>query len=139
VFVFLNYNNNSGNGTTGAVQLLINCLGLKHAPEKSLVILGPFGHHSNLLPWRKLGNVDIEMVQYRPNGSVDLKHLEQILWEYQDRPVKISSFTAASNLTGTIADNLGICKPSRVHWDGQKNQDAECHKAANPRGRRMAV
>lgn len=122
MFVFLNYNNNSGNGTTCAVQLLIDCLGLKYASEKPLVILGPFEHHSNLLPWRELGNVDIEMVHYRQNGSVDLKHLERILREHGDRPVKIGSFSAASNLTGTIADDLGITALLHQHgalsvWD----------------------
>lgn len=116
----------AGNGTTSSVQLLIDCLGLKHYEtttngndaaadgdlHKPLVMLGPMEHHSNLLPWREIGSdkVDIEMVQYdRRTGTVDVNHLERILQRHKDRPsLKIGSFTAASNLTGTLVDDRAI-------------------------------
>ncbi|KAL3936469.1 MAG: hypothetical protein SGBAC_008221, partial [Bacillariaceae sp.] len=106
----------AGNGTTCAIQLLTDCLGLKlykNTDEKPLIILGPYGglnlwieHHSNMLPWRELG-FDIETVNLR-DGNVDLQHLEQILIQEANRSVKIGSFSAVSNLTGIIADDLAI-------------------------------
>ncbi|KAG7356486.1 aminotransferase [Nitzschia inconspicua] len=107
----------AGNGTTASVHLLIDCLGLKHFhqhddntknADKPLVILGPFEHHSNMLPWRELGTVDIETVAYQ-NGTIDLKDLERILKRHEKRnSIKIGSFAAASNLTGTVVDDLAI-------------------------------
>ena len=113
----------SGSGTTAAVQLLIDCLGLKYYngsnnddggddQNKPLVILGPMEHHSNLLPWREIGSrkVMIEMVRYdRKSGTLDMKHLKWILERHKDRPsLKIGSFCAASNLTGTVVDDVAV-------------------------------
>lgn len=75
---------------------------------RPLIILGPFEHHSNILPWRELGEVDIETISYK-NGTVDLDDLERILQKHQERnSIKIGSFSAASNLTGNVADDLTI-------------------------------
>ena len=77
-------------------------------------------HHSNMLPWRELG-FDVETVNLR-NGNVDLHHLEQILIQEANRSVKIGSFSAVSNLTGIIADDLAITALLHKHgalsvWD----------------------
>ncbi|KAL3916790.1 MAG: hypothetical protein SGILL_005021, partial [Bacillariaceae sp.] len=104
-----------GNGTTASVQLLIDCLGLKHYKndnlqknERPLVILGPFEHHSNMLPWRELGIADIETVGYK-HGNVDLQDLERILKKHQHRnSIKIGSFSAASNVTGTVVEDIAV-------------------------------
>mmetsp|Transcript_29052 Transcript_29052/g.32590 ORF Transcript_29052/g.32590 Transcript_29052/m.32590 type:complete len:1297 (-) Transcript_29052:13-3903(-) len=115
----------AGNGTTGAVRLLIDCLGLKHINntddeknrQKPLIILGPFEHHSNLLPWRELGGdkLIIETAKLTQDGStVDMIDLERILVNhrktYSDCPFIIGSFSAASNVTGVIADDIAITK-----------------------------
>ena len=105
----------SGNGSSASVHLLLDCLGLKHykidntqTNEKPLIILGPFEHHSNMLPWRELGIADIETVGYK-NGNVDLQDLERILQKHQNRKsIKIGSFSAASNVTGTVVDDLAV-------------------------------
>lgn len=99
----------AGNGTTCAVQLLVDCLGLRlftSDQEKPLILIGPYEHHSNMLPWRELG-FDIKTIQLK-NGNVDLEHLEQVLIQNKNRAVKIGSFSAVSNLTGTIANDLVI-------------------------------
>jgi selenocysteine lyase/cysteine desulfurase len=77
-------------------------------------------HHSNMLPWRELG-FDIETINLR-NGNVDLDHLEAVLVQNTSRTVKIGSFSAVSNLTGTIADDLAITALLHKHgalsvWD----------------------
>lgn len=115
------------------MELLIDCLGLKHhiqntratgvETSKPVIFLGPYEHHSNLLPWRELGHVDIEMVQLDPrNGNVDLEHLKALLEQHHDRAVKIGAFSAASNVTGTIADDIHITALLHQHgalsiWD----------------------
>eukprot|EP00934_Nitzschia_sp_Nitz4_P002828 Nitzschia sp. Nitz4//scaffold107_size73032//38978//44923//NITZ4_005762-RA/size73032-processed-gene-0.110-mRNA-1//1//CDS//3329532599//2818//frame0 len=102
----------AGNGTTCAVQLLIDCLGLRHAPvvdvNKPVIFVGPFEHHSNLLPWRELGNVIVEMISTGEDGNVDLHNLEVTLQKYQKHSVKIGSFSATSNVSGIVADHLAI-------------------------------
>jgi tRNA(Ile)-lysidine synthase TilS/MesJ/selenocysteine lyase/cysteine desulfurase len=119
----------SGNGTTSAVQLLMDCLGLQHIQmnidtadtdqttttttknKKPVVFCGPYEHHSNLVPWRESG-CDIVMVPER-NGQVDLEQLEVLLQRdqqlYSDRPLKLGTFAAASNVTGKVADDDAIC------------------------------
>lgn len=86
---------------------------------RSLIVLET-EHHSNMLPWRELG-FDIETIALR-NGSVDFDHLEEVLVQNSSRSVKIGSFSAVSNLTGTIADDLAITALLRKHgslsvWD----------------------
>ena len=120
----------AGNGTTGAVRLLIDCLGLKHFSDantdgssttkrgrKPLIVLGPFEHHSNLLPWRELGGDKfiVKTARLTLDGStVDMKDLERILIEHRknnpDCPFMIGSFSAASNVTGVIVDDIAITK-----------------------------
>jgi selenocysteine lyase/cysteine desulfurase len=73
-----------------------------------------------MLPWRELG-FDIETINMR-NGNVDLDHLEAVLVQNTSRAVKIGSFSAVSNLTGTIADDLAITALLHKHgalsvWD----------------------
>lgn len=112
----------SGNGTTSAVELLIDCLGLKHhiqqisstekpdqVRDKPVIFAGPFEHHSNLLPWRELGHADIETVKLdQISGNIDVEHLKELLEQYKDRKIKIGAFSVASNVTGVIANDIQI-------------------------------
>ncbi len=136
----------AGNGTTGAVRLLIDCLGLKHFSNentsanangsnnekrgrKPLIVLGPFEHHSNLLPWRELGadKFVIKTARLTRDGStVDMKDLERILVDHRkknpDCPFIIGTFSVASNVTGVVADDIAITKLLHKHgalsfWD----------------------
>mmetsp|Transcript_2218 Transcript_2218/g.5734 ORF Transcript_2218/g.5734 Transcript_2218/m.5734 type:complete len:1044 (+) Transcript_2218:97-3228(+) len=115
----------AGNGTTSAVELLLDCLGFHHhvsnsssinatpnavtntTNNKPIVFIGPFEHHSNLLPWRESG-AEIVMIPER-NGHVDLVAMEHLLKKHQSiDAVKIGAFTAASNVTGIVADTNAI-------------------------------
>jgi selenocysteine lyase/cysteine desulfurase len=42
-----------GNGSTGAVHKLVGSI-IKPREPSPIVIVGPFEHHSNLLPWREI-------------------------------------------------------------------------------------
>jgi len=98
-----------GNGATSSVELLIDCLGLKQASmdrdSRPVVFIGPYEHHSNLIPWRESG-CEIVMVPECPtNSDVDTDVLEVLLQkpEYEKR-MKMGTFTAASNVTGKVCD-----------------------------------
>jgi len=111
-----------GSGATCAVNRLVAILNLRipadldarhdlssHiAPEdRPVVFIGPFEHHSNELPWRE-SIADVVTILEDDDGRVDLAMLEEMLEAYADRPLKIGSFSAASNVTGAGSDTRNI-------------------------------
>lgn len=81
---------------------MLDCLGISN-DNRPVVFIGPYEHHSNLIPWRESG-CEIVMIPER-NGNVDLEFLETQLskHEYSGR-LKMGTFTAASNVTGKLCD-----------------------------------
>jgi selenocysteine lyase/cysteine desulfurase len=109
-----------GSGTTGAIDKLIRLLELDER-ERPLVLIGPYEHHSNELPWRESA-ADVVTIREAREGGVDLEHLEHELRRHRDRPVKIGSFSAASNVTGIVSDVDRVSALLRSHgalacWD----------------------
>jgi selenocysteine lyase/cysteine desulfurase/CRP-like cAMP-binding protein len=107
-----------GSGATGAIDKLVQVLGIRIPsaledelglgraipPERRpVVFVGPYEHHSNELPWRE-SIADVVTILEDADGRVDLDHLEEELRRHADRPVRIGSFSAASNVTGIITD-----------------------------------
>ncbi|ETK76739.1 hypothetical protein F441_17268 [Phytophthora nicotianae CJ01A1] len=99
----------TGQGSTSAINKLVQALGLQQfsinalPDQKPVVFVGPFEHHSNLLPWRESA-AEIVTIPENEHGQMDLKALETQLQMYAARPLKIGAFSAASNLTGVLAD-----------------------------------
>jgi selenocysteine lyase/cysteine desulfurase len=105
----------TGSGVTGAVNKLVDILGLRPparryarsdglAPRhRPVVFVGPYEHHSNELPWRE-SLADVVTVPAAADGRVDLAWLEAALVRFADRPLRIGSFSAASNVTGILTD-----------------------------------
>jgi selenocysteine lyase/cysteine desulfurase/CRP-like cAMP-binding protein len=108
----------TGSGATAAIDKLVQVLGLRmpsalderwrltHAlppDERPVVFIGPFEHHSNELPWRE-SVADLVVIREDADGRVDLGHLADELARYRTRPLKIGSFSAASNVTGIVTD-----------------------------------
>jgi selenocysteine lyase/cysteine desulfurase len=91
-----------GSGSTAAIDKLVRVLELDRGP-RPVVFVGPYEHHSNELPWRESG-ADVVPVAEAAGGGVDLEHLEHELRRHADRPRKIGSFSAASNVTGIVTD-----------------------------------
>lgn len=104
----------TGPGATSAINKMIDILNLRlpadldgryqfssQIPqnERPVVFVGPFEHHSNELPWRE-SIVDLVEIPLSEPGTLDIAVLESRLQEYSDRPLKIGSFSAASNVTG---------------------------------------
>ena len=112
----------AGSGSTGAIDRLIGILGLRipcglddryHLSdaipenERPVVFVGPYEHHSNELPWRE-SIADVVEIAEDVDGHIDLDDLERRLTEFAERPLRIGSFSAASNVTGIISDTSAI-------------------------------
>lgn len=111
-----------GSGCTGAIDRMIRVLGLSipdsletkyhltdliPAEERPVVFIGPFEHHSNELPWRE-SIADVVKIGEDTDGHIDLSQLETELKRYEHRPLRIGSFSAASNVTGILSDTRAI-------------------------------
>jgi selenocysteine lyase/cysteine desulfurase len=125
-----------GSGMTAAINKLVDILNLRipndlddryalrsHIPldERPLVFIGPYEHHSNELPWRE-SIADVITIGEDADGRIDLARLERALVETADRPVRIGSFSAASNVTGILSDTRAISVMLHRHgalsfWD----------------------
>ncbi|MBJ7357832.1 aminotransferase class V-fold PLP-dependent enzyme [Nocardioides sp.] len=126
----------AGSGSTGAIAKLIGILGLRipsvledtyglstHIPpdRRPVVFIGPFEHHSNELPWRE-SIADVVVCPEDPDGHIDQDYLAARLAEHADRPLRIGSFSAASNVTGILSDVTGLSRLLHEHgalafWD----------------------
>ncbi|MEI2786624.1 MAG: aminotransferase class V-fold PLP-dependent enzyme [Candidatus Nanopelagicales bacterium] len=125
-----------GSGATGAIDKLVGVLNLRlpadldqryglrdHIPaeERPVVFIGPFEHHSNELPWRE-SIADVVTIHEDADGHVDIAQLRAELTRFGDRPLKIGSFSAASNVTGIITDVDAVTRVLHEHgalafWD----------------------
>jgi selenocysteine lyase/cysteine desulfurase len=107
-----------GAGSTAAVEKLLGVLNLRiprdldarygfsaQIPdhERPVVFVGPYEHHSNELAWRE-SVATVVAVPKDAAGRIDLAALEEALLRYDRRPLKIGSFSAASNVTGICSD-----------------------------------
>jgi selenocysteine lyase/cysteine desulfurase len=120
---------NVGFGMTAALIKFQRMLGLKYPdqleqfvsipPEKKpIVFVTHMEHHSNHTSWYETV-ADVCVIPPTQEGLVDVDHLRESLCTYKDRPLKIGSFTACSNVTGIqtpyhklakiMHENGGIC------------------------------
>ena len=80
----------TGSGATGAINKLIDCLGIRinseldekyglskyiPAEERPVIFIGPYEHHSNELPWRE-SIADVVVIDEDADGRIDLAQLE---------------------------------------------------------------
>ena len=81
------------------------------------------------------------------DGHIDIDALEKALVEFADRPLKIGSFSAASNVTGILSDTAAIASLLHRHnalsfWDfaaAAPYVDIDMHPAADPLAYKDAV
>ena len=72
--------------------------------EKPIVLLSVFEHNANLIPWRETG-ANVVLIPMSEDGDVDYKSLQAELSKYRNyNSLKVGSFIAASNVTGTLFD-----------------------------------
>ncbi len=116
----------SGAGATSAVNRLVALCGVAEAASLNpanipTVFIGPYEHHSNILPWRESGAEVIEIAE-ADGGGPDLEMLENELQARANRPLLIGAFSAASNVTGILTDVDAVTRLLKRHgalafWD----------------------
>jgi selenocysteine lyase/cysteine desulfurase len=125
-----------GSGATAAVNKLVGILELRlpggladryrlreriPPDERPVVFIGPYEHHSNELPWRE-SIADVVVIGEDPDGHIDTAELEAQLRRHASRPLRIGSFSAASNVTGILTDTSQVAALLHAHgalsfWD----------------------
>jgi selenocysteine lyase/cysteine desulfurase len=118
-----------GSGSTAAINRMVDVLGLRlpaelddrwglgsHIPRdrRPVVFIGPYEHHSNELPWRE-SIADVVTIREDRDGEIDLAQLAEELERYADRPLRIGSFSAASNVTGIVSSTDEISRLLHRH------------------------
>jgi selenocysteine lyase/cysteine desulfurase len=126
----------AGSGATGAINKLIDVMNLRlpaeldrryrlkeriPEDERPVVFIGPYEHHSNEVTWRET-IADVVTIDESPDGTIDLSELEAELVRYAARPLKIGSFSAASNVTGIGTNTRAVASVLHRHgalsfWD----------------------
>ena len=126
----------AGSGATGALNKLIDVMNLRLPAELSrryhlldripederpVVFIGPYEHHSNEVTWRET-IAEVVTIDEAPDGKIDLAELEAELLRYASRPLKIGSFSAASNVTGIGTNTRAVAAMLHRHgalsfWD----------------------
>ena len=110
----------TGSGATAGLGRLPALLGVEEAANP-VVLLGPYEHHSNLLPWRESKALVVEIPE-GVNGGPDLAVIEQVLQKHKDSDLLIGSFSAASNVTGILTDVAPVSRLIKAYggvsvWD----------------------
>ena len=114
----------AGSGATAGINRIVRLLDIAGAVArggKVVVFLGPYEHHSNILPWRESGAAVVEIPESAAGGP-DLAALEAALTEHADAELRIGAFSAASNVTGILADTDAVTRLLKRHgalavWD----------------------
>jgi selenocysteine lyase/cysteine desulfurase len=118
-----------GSGSTGAVNRLIHAMGLRipsqledrwalsrHIPahERPVVFRSQMEHHSNDITWRET-IAETVYIDFDAHGRISAEHLDAQLARYADRPLRIGTFSAASNVTGIRNDCAALARVLHRH------------------------
>ncbi|MED1472096.1 aminotransferase class V-fold PLP-dependent enzyme [Bacillus salipaludis] len=109
-----------GTGMTGALCKLQRILGLSvnerikstleiDPKKRPVVFITHMEHHSNQTTWEET-IAEVVIVPPNSNGEVSPSLLESLLIKYQDRALKIGSFTSCSNVTGILTPYHELAK-----------------------------
>lgn len=100
----------AGSGMTAVINKFQRILGLKYCGtlsgkgciierERPVVFITHMEHHSNQTSWYET-NADVVVIEPGEGLLVDTNNLRRALEEHKNRPFKIGSFSACSNVTG---------------------------------------
>ncbi|MCK0131247.1 aminotransferase class V-fold PLP-dependent enzyme [Flavobacteriaceae bacterium F08102] len=115
----------TGTGMTAALAKLQRLMGLKwpdavkdkiklDPKDRPVVFITHMEHHSNHVPWMET-IADVVILDADPDGLVNPSYLEEALKKYTDRPLKIGSFSACSNVTGIITPYQKLAEIMHAH------------------------
>ncbi|SDE48306.1 Selenocysteine lyase/Cysteine desulfurase [Paracoccus isoporae] len=107
----------TGSGATAGINRLCALFGVGPG---SVVITGPYEHHSNLLPWRETG-AEVIAVAEAQGGGPDLDAFAAELAAAQGRHI-VCAFSAASNVNGILTEIAPVTRMAkaagaRMIWD----------------------
>ncbi|CAF3369458.1 unnamed protein product [Rotaria socialis] len=113
----------TGSGSTGAINKMVGVLQLRDITIRNqyVVFVSTTEHHSNILPWQETG-VEFIRIPNNLQGLLDQENLERQLGSYHKKKKIICTFSAASNVTGVLADVNDISElvhtyDGLIFWD----------------------
>ncbi len=114
----------TGAGSTSGLNRIVMLLDIPRLLAeggRAVVIVGPYEHHSNLLPWRETGAEMVEIAE-APGGGSNLAALERALVAAEGADLIVGAFGAASNVTGILTDVDAVTRILKAHgalaiWD----------------------
>jgi len=114
----------TGSGSTAAINRIVGLLDISSIMSqggRAVVLVGPYEHHSNLLPWRESG-AEVFEIDEAAQGGPDIAALEDALDQAKGSDVIVGAFSAASNVTGIITDVDAVTKTLKSYgalaiWD----------------------
>lgn len=114
----------AGSGATAGLNRLVTLFGVREAVaagKRARVIIGPYEHHSNILPWRESGAEVVEIPEDTLGGP-DLGALGAALHESAGIDCLLCTFSAASNVTGILTDVAEVTRKvkaagAKMIWD----------------------
>lgn len=101
-------------GTTEAINLVAYAWGLRNLKRGDEVLLTLTEHHSNIVPWEMLSQINefaINYVGVNRDGTIDYDSLEKML----SSKTKLICVSHVSNVTGVINDLKRIAKLAHEH------------------------
>ena len=113
----------AGSGATQGINRIVHLMELADMVARGadpLVVLGPYEHHSNILPWRESGAEVIELPENSSGGPCTAT-LDAVLEQNSRRPI-FGSFSVASNVTGILTDVRDVTRRlkkagAKAIWD----------------------
>ncbi|MEK1868645.1 MAG: aminotransferase class V-fold PLP-dependent enzyme [Ensifer adhaerens] len=113
----------TGSGATSGINRLVKLVGVSDAVaagQTVRVIIGPYEHHSNILPWRESGAEIVEIAEC-PAGGPDLTELRKAL-SVGSSDLTVCTLSAGSNITGITSDVAAITRMvkaagAKMIWD----------------------
>jgi cysteine desulfurase/selenocysteine lyase len=93
---------------TESINLIVQSWGRANLSEGDVVLLTHMEHHANIVPWQMLIaalGIEIRWVPLTADGQLDLTDLDELL-----TGAKVFSFTAMSNVLGTITPVSKLCQ-----------------------------
>lgn len=97
---------------TESLNLIVQSWGRANLREGDVVVLTHMEHHANIVPWQMLAaerNLTLRWVPLTAEGELDLSKLGVLL-----DGAKVFSFTAMSNVLGTINPVAELCRAAHA-------------------------
>jgi len=93
---------------TESLNLMAHSWGGANLKRGDAVVLTHMEHHANIVPWQMLAashGIELRWISLTADGQLDLTNLSSLL-----DGAKVLSFTAMSNVLGTITPVAALCK-----------------------------